>query len=154
MGEWRTQDVEILKSMTADGASASQIARAIGGGVTRNAVINKRIRLGLASNTKPSVRSRVPMSGPVLKSKPLPPPPPVELDPLVLEGGEHVTLLTVNDRCCRWPIGDPCESDFHFCGHAPAQGSPYCEAHARKSRQAGTAMLKGTKPKALDGRWT
>jgi GcrA cell cycle regulator len=44
-------------------------------------------------------------------------------------------VLTINDRMCRWPIGDPSENEFHFCGRKPRLGSPYCEAHARKAYQ-------------------
>jgi GcrA cell cycle regulator len=36
---------------------------------------------------------------------------------------------------CRWPIGDPAATEFHFCGRNPKAGSPYCEAHARKAYQ-------------------
>jgi GcrA cell cycle regulator len=65
----------------------------------------------------------------------VPPPPVVEEDPVTFDNGSHVTVLTVNDRMCRWPVGDPSENDFHFCGHKPKNGSPYCEAHARKAYQ-------------------
>jgi GcrA cell cycle regulator len=41
----------------------------------------------------------------------------------------------VNDRMCKWPIGDPSSADFHFCGHPPKSGSPYCEAHCVKAFQ-------------------
>lgn len=30
---------------------------------------------------------------------------------------------------CRWPIGDPGEESFHFCGAKPALGKPYCPEH-------------------------
>jgi len=59
----------------------------------------------------------------------------VEEDPLQLADGSHATVLTISDRMCRWPIGDPAASEFHFCGHSPKAGSPYCEAHARKAYQ-------------------
>ena len=59
----------------------------------------------------------------------------VEEDPITLEDGNFATVLTFNDRMCRWPIGDPAENEFHFCGHKPKSGSPYCEAHARKAYQ-------------------
>ena len=65
----------------------------------------------------------------------IPPAPIVEEDPLMLEDGSHATVLTINDRMCRWPIGDPAENEFHFCGRKPKTGSPYCEAHARKAYQ-------------------
>jgi GcrA cell cycle regulator len=59
----------------------------------------------------------------------------IEEDPVVLEDGKFATVLTINDRMCRWPIGDPAENEFHFCGRNPKAGSPYCEAHARKAYQ-------------------
>ena len=33
---------------------------------------------------------------------------------VVLEDGRFATVLTINDRMCRWPIGDPAENEFHF----------------------------------------
>ena len=59
----------------------------------------------------------------------------VEEDPIKLDDGNFATVLTINDRMCRWPIGDPSENEFHFCGRKPKSGSPYCEAHARKAYQ-------------------
>ena len=57
---WTDDRVEILKKLWAEGLSASQIARELGD-VTRNAVIGKVHRLGLAgraSPTKPKSRLR------------------------------------------------------------------------------------------------
>ena len=45
---WTDERVELLKKMWADGQSASQIAKELGG-VTRNAVIGKVHRLGLSN---------------------------------------------------------------------------------------------------------
>jgi len=47
---WTDERVETLKRMWADGQSASQIAKELGG-VTRNAVIGKVHRLGLSNRT-------------------------------------------------------------------------------------------------------
>lgn len=44
---WTEQSVALLKTLHAKGWSASDIAREIGSGVTRNAVIGKIHRLGL-----------------------------------------------------------------------------------------------------------
>jgi GcrA cell cycle regulator len=38
----------------------------------------------------------------------------VEEDPVILDDGHFATVLTINDRMCRWPIGDPAENEFHF----------------------------------------
>ena len=133
---WTDDRVEQLKNLWTEGLSASQIARALGG-VTRNAVIGKVHRLGLAGRASPSrsERPRLPMVPKVSMRSHIPAPPIVEEDPLILEDGSHATVLTINDRMCRWPIGDPAENEFHFCGRKPKSGSPYCEAHARKAYQ-------------------
>jgi len=38
-------------------------------------------------------------------------------------------LLSLTERTCKWPIGDPTEDDFHFCGLPSVTGKPYCEHH-------------------------
>jgi len=134
---WSEDRVEQLKTLWTEGLSASQIARALGG-VTRNAVIGKVHRLGLAGRARPSLseRPRLPMApkSPSVRAH-VPAVPVVEEDPLLLDDGHFATVLTISDRMCRWPIGDPSASEFHFCGRSPKAGSPYCEAHARKAYQ-------------------
>ena len=134
---WSEDRVEQLKNLWTEGLSASQIARALGG-VTRNAVIGKVHRLGLAGRASPSraERPRLPMAPkvPSIRTQAVTVPV-VEEDPLTLADGSHATVLTISDRMCRWPIGDPAASEVHFCGHNPKSGSPYCEAHARKAYQ-------------------
>jgi GcrA cell cycle regulator len=134
---WTDDRVDQLKSLWTEGLSASQIARVLGEGITRNAVIGKVHRLGLAGRATPSrvERPRLP-SPPRLHIRAREPEPPVvEEDPIQLEDGSYVGVLTINDRMCRWPIGDPSAEEFHFCGRRPKTGSPYCEAHARKAYQ-------------------
>jgi GcrA cell cycle regulator len=133
---WSDVRVEQLKTLWTEGLSASQIARALGG-VTRNAVIGKVHRLGLAGRASPSRAERPRVSVPKAPSMRthVPPPPVVEEDPLQLADGNFATVLTISDRMCRWPIGDPAATEFHFCGRSPKSGSPYCEAHARKAYQ-------------------
>jgi GcrA cell cycle regulator len=133
---WSDDRVEQLKTLWTEGLSASQIARALGG-VTRNAVIGKVHRLGLAGRASPSRAERPRVSVPKTHSPRahVVPAPVVEEDPLTLADGNFATVLTISDRMCRWPIGDPAANEFHFCGRSPKSGSPYCEAHARKAYQ-------------------
>ena len=45
--------------------------------------------------------------------------------------GKHKTMLTDSDNhTCRWPIGDPKDENFHFCGRKVKIGQTYCEEHA------------------------
>lgn len=46
------------------------------------------------------------------------------------------TVATLGQNDCRWPIGDPRQEDFHFCGAAKLPGRPYCETHWRQAFQA------------------
>lgn len=133
---WTDERVEQLKALWTEGLSASQIARVLGG-VTRNAVIGKVHRLGLAGRATPARAERPRTSAPrrAVMRIAAPEPQIIEEDPIKMDDGNFVTVLTINDRMCRWPIGDPAENEFHFCGRKPKLGSPYCEAHARKAYQ-------------------
>ncbi|MGH6615484.1 GcrA family cell cycle regulator [Sphingomonas sp.] len=46
------------------------------------------------------------------------------------------TLLDLNDKICKWPLGHPGEPDFHFCGEKVNPGFPYCVAHCGHAYQA------------------
>jgi GcrA cell cycle regulator len=152
---WTDERVELLKKLWADGLSASQIATKLGE-VTRNAVIGKVHRLGLAGrattsrmrtarprtnislfpsrsaqmqyrtygNTalKVAVQPQERKNAAVIPFRALP-----ELEPAP-EG--TITLIDLKECMCHWPIGDPMEEGFHFCGRGKSFGVPYCEHHA------------------------
>jgi GcrA cell cycle regulator len=61
--------------------------------------------------------------------------PRVERPARILAGGKFVTTATLTSRTCKWPIGDPVEPGFHYCGLPPESGRAYCDAHDRKSRR-------------------
>lgn len=46
------------------------------------------------------------------------------------------SLLDLNERICKWPLGHPGEPDFHFCGDKVNPGFPYCVAHCGHAYQA------------------
>src|SRR5690348_9934005 len=96
---WTDDRVEQLKNLWTEGLSASQIARALGG-VTRNAVIGKVHRLGLAGRAGPAraERPRAAVTRRSVAHIAAPPPQIVEEDPIVLEDGNFATVLTINDR--------------------------------------------------------
>jgi len=72
------------------------------------------------------------------QSAPLTPAPPRRLVPArpsdAIAG--KTTLLDLNDRICKWPIGHPGEPDFHFCGDKVNPGFPYCVSHCGHAYQA------------------
>ncbi|MEM8616288.1 MAG: GcrA family cell cycle regulator [Pseudomonadota bacterium] len=150
---WTEDRVDVLKKLWAEGHSASQIAKQLGG-VTRNAVIGKVHRLGLSGRATPSrpvkrppklarPKPRLQPDGSVAAQKP--PAAPAEktadgvpdkavmlaaLPPQPLADGEAATILTLRDSMCKWPIGDPADPNFAFCGRKATCG-PYCAEHAK-----------------------
>ena len=66
---------------------------------------------------------------------PASPLPLTELPGLKRADGNLVTTLTLNSRTCKWPIGDPTDRNFHYCGRRPESGRPYCDAHELRSYQ-------------------
>ena len=153
---WNDERVEALKKLWQEGLSASQIASRIGG-VTRNAVIGKVHRLGLAGRATTSrMKSHRPRrTASVAKIRPQRPQRPqsagnpafrelyrpdaeayvAPVEELIIPLGERKYIATLTESCCRWPIGDPQETEFHFCGKKKMNGLPYCEVHARRAFQ-------------------
>ena len=76
--------------------------------------------------------------GPGDQQAPIPPAPPRRLVPAKPspEIADKTSLLDLNDRICRWPMGHPGEPDFHFCGEAVNPGFPYCVEHCGVAYQA------------------
>jgi GcrA cell cycle regulator len=69
---------------------------------------------------------------------PIPPAPPRRLVPAKPSAdiAGKTSLLDLNDRICKWPIGHPGEPDFHFCGDHVNPGFPYCLSHCSLAYQA------------------
>ncbi len=76
--------------------------------------------------------------GPGDQQAPIPPAPPRRLVPAKPspEIADKTSLLDLNDRICRWPMGHPGEPDFHFCGEKVNPGFPYCVEHCGRAFQA------------------
>ena len=76
--------------------------------------------------------------GPGDQQAPIPPAPPRRLVPAKPspEVADKTSLLELNDRICKWPIGHPGEPDFYFCGAPANPGFPYCVEHCGVAYQA------------------
>ncbi len=181
---WTDERVEKLKEFWAEGMSASQIAKQLGG-VTRNAVIGKVHRLGLshrgsadgarpgeepgateaeaeaavltpveadgaakdadrapaAEETAPAPARAAPPTARdgTLPRSPGQPTPEEEAARVTLAEIEKMArkldLLELTERTCKWPIGDPAEDGFHFCGLPCVPGKPYCKYHVEVAFQ-------------------
>jgi GcrA cell cycle regulator len=72
------------------------------------------------------------------QQSPIPPAPPRRLVPAKPspEIADKTSLLDLNEKICKWPIGHPGEPDFHFCGSPANPGFPYCVEHCGVAYQA------------------
>lgn len=144
---WTEERVELLRKLWDGHLSASRIAAELG--VTRNAVIGKIHRLGLWGRGQPTVsikrqrkqeppRRRVPVCRPgtignaALNACPEQLPEYVirPLQGVVVPIAKKLTIGSLTERTCKWPIGDPRDREFHFCGHDSVPGFSYCQYHA------------------------
>jgi GcrA cell cycle regulator len=159
---WTNERIELLQKLWLEGWSASRIARELACGITRNAVIGKVYRLALSGRA--NARSgKGPDSPPHQKAprrsarghpdSPRPriagntalafhpfvsdAPVPQTVRDVVVPIAEPVTILELRESMCRWPIGDPAQSEFRFCGakKLPGQG-PYCASHTAIAYQS------------------
>jgi GcrA cell cycle regulator len=76
--------------------------------------------------------------GPGDQQQPIPPAPPRRLVPAKpsADVADKTSLLDLNEKICKWPIGHPGEPDFHFCGKTANPGFPYCVEHCGVAYQA------------------
>lgn len=83
--------------------------------------------------------------GPGDQQAPIPPAPPRRRVPAKPSAdiADKTSLLDLNDRICRWPMGHPGEADFHFCGESVNPGYPYCVDHCGRAFQA--QLPRGTR---------
>lgn len=158
---WTPQRVEKLKSLLNEGHSAAHIGLLLGGFDNtpdngRNAVLGKIHRLGIqrgethrerakragaktlrqrkaaekknGTERRPSWQISIPASRVLFERSPV-----VEGPELVIPEAERKRLVDLEDKHCRWPIGDPQKADFHFCARDHVPGLPYCEVHSRRA---------------------
>ncbi|PCI34500.1 MAG: global cell cycle regulator GcrA-like protein [Alphaproteobacteria bacterium] len=124
---WTDERVAKLRELWDKGLSASQIAKELAEGVTRNAVIGKAHRMNLASRPSPVKTDPKKKAKKAVEKK--------AATPKAKARTGKVSLLELTERICKWPIGHPGEVDFHFCGKTSATTFPYCAEHCAQAYQ-------------------
>ncbi|SIS41243.1 GcrA cell cycle regulator [Insolitispirillum peregrinum] len=110
---WTDERIEQLKELWAEGLTTGEIGKRLG--VSKNAVVGKAHRLGLKGRPSPIKRTKAPRQTPAA---------PKEKEQKIR------SVVDLSAHTCRWPIGDPREPGFHFCGAPTIANKPYCAEHA------------------------
>lgn len=145
---WTPEKVKELKKLWKKGLTTVEIGRLIG--ISKNAVVGKAHRLGLESRPSPikrdegaSSKKKI-VSAPSKKKKEAisstskndPNKPDfgecqeIKDAPITKESAaKGVKLVDLKPDSCRWPLGDPKDPNFCFCGKEVVPGKVYCEEH-------------------------
>jgi len=110
---WTEDKIKKLKKMWQVGKPTAEIAKMLG--MSKNSIIGKVHRLNL--KVRPS-----PIKTDTAKPK--------KTQQKVVE---KVGLMDLKLTTCRWPIGDPKDEDFCFCGKQTITGKPYCAQHCKEA---------------------
>lgn len=153
---WTNDRIDLLMKLWGEGKTAAEIAKSLGG-VTRNAVIGKAHRLKLsgrianaqdeeaAAATQKSSKSKSKSESKSSLSRRVAPHHASDIAAAVIEvelleddycAGEGIQLVELKEGLCRWPIGDPKEAGFKFCGAKAQSGMIYCTHHCHVAYQA------------------
>jgi len=132
-------EARALRLFIVEGLSASEVATALGAGVSRAAVLSKVRRLGYRKReaspprldvlrTAPAAKVRVRIERRLPPVRPTQPLPPLREAPAT---GRPTVLAALPANGCRWPIDDPGPGRMHlalFCA-GPTVGRAYCAVH-------------------------
>src|SRR5262245_3069371 len=161
--DWTDARLELTGRLWKAGWSAARIAKELGAGITKNAVIGKLTRLkckdrsnGPSRSARGAQKRRLAQLQKAKKKLAAKRQRPGKIsaqlagtrgwfspprDPkFPVAPATDVARIAHNDldqEHCRWPIGDPAEVAIHrepfFCGAQREEGLPYCRAHCRRA---------------------
>ncbi|MBP5352870.1 MAG: global cell cycle regulator GcrA-like protein [Alphaproteobacteria bacterium] len=142
---WTNEQVEQLRQMWVEGLTANEIAKRLG--VTKNAIVGKVHRLCLKARPSPIKNKNAKDEAAEVaatEEENVETATAVETVEIVAEEdvvckpqpaavrvhNGNVKLTELDSHTCRWPIGDPRDDDFCFCGKKVRAGQTYCDEHS------------------------
>ena len=136
---WNQQKVDNLKKLWNEGVATSRIGEQLG--FTKNAVIGKAFRLGLErrqNSRKKTNQSQSVSSVTMYRETSAPNHSQITPKREVTKRREKFSFKksivgTGSFKSCQWPIGDPLEEGFHYCGGQNIPTKPYCIEHYKKA---------------------
>ena len=153
MKHWsEVDDAAVRQHFVVEQKSYGQIAL-LYDGATVGAVAGRCRRLGLKRGTSRTIGVKLAgRGGPVLAPVTIPPPKPARVIALSVVAMRQekqrreflpgkVRLEDLESHSCRWPVGDPGDAGFGFCGKRREADVPYCCAH-KKMAYTGTKYEK------------
>lgn len=138
---WTDEMVEDLKKMWKKGLTTNEIAKNLG--VSKNSIVGKVHRLNLTARPSPIKKKEENVVTPEVALEPaktenIAPKPAVATTVnaenirknSISTNASCLKLTELDNHSCRWPIGDPKDDNFCFCGKKVKSGQTYCEEHS------------------------
>ena len=155
---WTDEMVDQLREMWKQGLTTGEIGKRLG--VSKNSIVGKVHRLGLSGRPSPikkkddkeapaekkeATESTIKATKPKAEKAPVAKAPKAEKKveeqpeieekleisaPVASHHNGKTSLTDLDNHTCRWPIGDPKDENFHFCGRKVRIGQTYCDEHA------------------------
>ena len=141
---WTEKMVEDLRQMWLEGLTASEIAKNLG--VSKNSIVGTVHRLCLTARPSPIKKKDADMpeaelfqeqtissenTNTEVQSQTYA----AEVDESAIvekstEPALGIKLVNLDSHTCRWPLGDPRDDNFGFCGKKVRAGQTYCDEHS------------------------
>lgn len=142
---WTEEMIQSLKDMWKQGLTTNEIAKNLG--VSKNSIVGKVHRLNLTARPSPikkkeeiaaeqaaaaaAAAEQAEKSSAKFTRK-------ITINTVEIKTSETekksnsrgVELTELDNHTCRWPLGDPREENFCFCGKRVRGGQTYCEEHS------------------------
>lgn len=137
---WTDERVAELMRLWEAGRSASEIGRLLG--VSKNSVVGKAHRMKLKARPSPIKRGSAPQvrrvavahaAKPAVQAPAVQKPMERRVAAPAPRPARPVARASGKGPNCLWPIGDPGDQDFHFCGAPAVPGKPYCDEHCARA---------------------
>ena len=123
---WTKESDAVIKMMADKGNTANEVADFFGD-VTRSAVLGRSRRIGVKFRNKKSENKTKENRG--RKDRYINIRPVYPIEPIAQKGRSCIKPIDANDSHCRYPIGDPRDPNFSYCGDKVTIFPPYCEQH-------------------------
>lgn len=131
--KWTPERAEKLAMLWAKGLSASEIARQLGNGITKSAVISKKDRMGLPARASDGGQRESKAQQARARGKE--PPPLIVVDRSretgAPRGPHNVAFKDRDESSCLLFVGGESRETGLICGRPREEGKPYCVACAR-----------------------
>lgn len=154
---WTDEMVEDLKRMWDEGLTTGEIGKRLG--VSKNSIVGKVHRLDLTSRPSPIkkkednsdastkeakevksiketatiktvAKKEVETSTERSRAEQLSKDARKDCAPEPKKNNGKTMLTDLDNHTCRWPVGDPKDEGFHFCGKKVKIGQTYCDEHS------------------------